>query len=292
MYEEFKGLPPEDQIRAENAFLSMKLMAEFGAITHVSASDDPSTLQLQNQFLRHVIQFEEDYANTEYVPLGTFLDLRSVFPPLTQIPEDKREQAWKRMLGFLRSRNIDVGCCSPRVKPEELYWFVREELYDVKVPSRPIAGSNTCFIYDEFHPDREYEAASFAQNSCILPVFAVFPLPEDWHFRKGPVWLNQQQLQTPAAYRDAIKKFREQFDHLILEQSTVTKSEPGKSHCLVKGEYSARGIRQDQDIQLRGEWLVTLCEEEGSTGWLISGVGLQGLDIANCTAEPEDQTLI
>lgn len=279
MYEEFKGLPREDQVKAENAFLSMKLMAEYGAAMHICESEDPSTLELQNQFLRQVIQFEEDYAHTEYVPLGQLLDLRSVFPPLTQIPEEKREQAWKRMLGFLRSRNIDVGSCSPRVKPEELYWFVREELHDVKVPSIPIAGTTTCFIYDEFHPDREYEAASFAQNSCILPVFGVFPFPEDWHFRKGPVWLNQQQLETPAAYRDMLQKFWEQFDHLILEQSTVSKCEPGKSHCLVKGEYSAHGIRQNEDILLRGDWLVTLCEEDGNPGWLISGVGLQGLEI-------------
>lgn len=275
MTEEFSELPTEDRIRAENEFLQLKLMAEYGMLPGTGNEDSDTPPEVVNQFLKRVLEFEQHYATVELLPLGQVHLIRSKFPMPDQVPPDKVEEEWRKLLEFLRERNINVDAVSPRVTVQELYRFVMEELVNENVPETPLKGSTINFIYDEFHPDKEYEACHRAQDDCILPLFGVRELFFGFFDRRDEgVWLNNRKYGNGEAFVDKIREFQSRYDQMILQESVIKTCEIGRENCIVKGTYSVLLEEAGECRIHRGEWLVTLYSDIEYSGWSVSGVGI------------------
>lgn len=274
MTDEFSELSHEERLQAENEFLQLKLMAEFGAISGTGDVGDTGSPELTNLFLKHVLEFEMHHASVKEVPLGQVHDLPSLFPPLYTVPAEKVPEAWQKMLAFLQANWINVNALSPRVSPGELYRFVMEELVHEPVPSAPLKGTTVNFIYDEFHPDREYDACCRAQDDCILPLFGVRPLVTRYYIREEGVWLNEQQLADANEYTQKVKAFQSRFDQMILQESIIRQCDLGKNNCIIKGTYAVLIEQAGESSIHRGEWLVTLYSASHDNYWEIGGVGI------------------
>lgn len=274
MADEFSGLSNAERLHAENEFLQLKLIAEFGASPGAGDFGDTGSPELTNIFLKQVLEFEQHHATVKEVPLGEVHNMASLFPPLYSIPEEKVQEAWDKMLAFLQANWINVNAISPRVTPAELYRFVMEELVHEPVPSVPLRGMTVNFIYDEFHPDREYDACCRAQDDCILPLFGVYPLVTRYYIRGDGVWLNQVQLADGNDYTRKVKEFQSRFDQMILQESIIRSCEMGKNNCIVKGNYVVLVEHSGESTIHRGEWLVTLYNASDDNYWEIGGVSI------------------
>lgn len=278
MFEEFNHLPRAEQLKAANDFMAMKLMAENGAVIGISATEDLRMLEIQNAFLQNVIEFEKNYANAQYVPLRERINLEDEFPPAFTISDKDMPQAWTRLRSFLLKKGIDLAVRSPRVSPGELYRFVMEELVNMEVAQRPMPGYMHCFVYDEFHPDREFEACSAAQYGCILPLLAGYPMPPSFCFHGSGIHLNHYQFLNHAQFLEHVDSFRMRFEEIIPRKFTITKCRMGMKQCLVKGTYSVVLQQGGESSSQEGEWEVTLTEDTECDLWLIAGLEIEGLE--------------
>ena len=82
MATEFEELNSEDSLKAENEFLKMKMMLEHGA--HFSDSSEEISAEMENDFLRYVMEFEKQYANPSFITVYEKINKPTHFKPSCQ----------------------------------------------------------------------------------------------------------------------------------------------------------------------------------------------------------------
>lgn len=145
----------EERLREENELLRMKIQAQFGGMSG-AASDIPP--ELENEFLKNVIAFEEQYTKTEYTPVKVSAVLGNPqFRKSEELNDKQFEKEWKRLQDLLEEKGIGVDFIRKRDDRFQ-YKFITEELFDHETDGGMIMpGMNWNFIYEEFHPDHEKE---------------------------------------------------------------------------------------------------------------------------------------
>jgi hypothetical protein len=147
-------------LRLRNQLKKMELAAKYGA--HFGEGDSKAPPKIEEQFLNYVEEFERQFQQAQRTTVRAFVGNPS-FKPLTDIPLERLKDELDQVLEFLASCNvvIDFLC---EVPVEEKYRFVTEELLDVETDDIRIEGMNHHFIYEEFHPNDEYDAKQCADD--------------------------------------------------------------------------------------------------------------------------------
>lgn len=139
----------EESLNMENELLELKLKAETGAVSHLGGN---ISAEIKNLFLKHVIDFENNYSKSEFKSLFEVLK-NPVFPLEQELNEYALEIAYKNLLNLLDRNNIDVlyeGEYDLRIK----YKFITEELFLEEIPCQNMLNDmKHFFIYEEFHPN-------------------------------------------------------------------------------------------------------------------------------------------
>jgi hypothetical protein len=150
-------LDPEQQekLREENELLKMKIQAQFGGMSGAAGDIPP---EIENEFLKNVIAFEEQYTKTEHNPVKVSLSLGNpIFKKSEEMDDEEFEKEWYRLQQLLEEKGIGVDFIRKRDNRFQ-YKFITEELFDHESDGSLIMpGMNWNFIYEEFHPDHEQE---------------------------------------------------------------------------------------------------------------------------------------
>ena len=128
MKDEFSNLNDQDQKKAENEFLKMKLLLEQGAeLGYPNGEGLP--VDIENMFLKDILAFEEHYRHRKQVTVYEKIGRPSDFKPVAEIPDAEIREAWNEVEECLQRSGIELHTCSPNVEIRELYRFVTEELF-------------------------------------------------------------------------------------------------------------------------------------------------------------------
>ena len=101
MSEEYKHLDGEEKLAAENAFMKLKIMAEHGGQFYSGDTDEELPAEIENQFLKNVIDFETQFDRCKMIRLFDKIGKPARFKPVDQINDDKIEQEYKSLLDHL-----------------------------------------------------------------------------------------------------------------------------------------------------------------------------------------------
>ena len=143
---------PEENLRLENEFLKMKMMAELGGIFGGS-SESGIPPEIENQFLKNVMEFEKAYANAKPQKIIDFLG-KPAFKDEKGMDDKKFNDEFIRLNKLLHDHNINVDFLAPQ--PDRVkYNFITRELFEHETDFIPLNGMTTNFIYEEFHPDHK-----------------------------------------------------------------------------------------------------------------------------------------
>ena len=114
------------------------------------------------QYLDYLEEFERQFNATEQITLRAYLGCPDIKPIENLHPDDFTREL-DNILNLMAHHNVylDFLC---NVDEEEIYRFVVEELMDQKVDDIRIPGMNLHFIYEEFHPNIEYDIKSCTDN--------------------------------------------------------------------------------------------------------------------------------
>lgn len=145
----------EENLRIENEILKLKLLASHGAGLKM-VTDDSLPAEVENQFLKHVIAFEEARENETFELIYDKLG-KPVFIELSELRDDKVHDELQRILSLLAENSIQLDVLG-NYDDKIIYSFIVEELFNHEIlTDTGIPGFTYHFIFEEFHPNHKYD---------------------------------------------------------------------------------------------------------------------------------------
>jgi hypothetical protein len=233
---------PEKNLRIENEILHMKLRAEFGGFCSGSSNLPP---ELENEFLKSVLEFERKYKDVEFVPMAELIGN----PPLKKA-EDLSDQAiimeLERLRTLLKSKQIVVSFMRGRDARFQ-YRFITEELMHQETENIVMPGLIKYFVYEEFHPDHELTIRDRTVNILAswferCPEMIGIYLGNRFIQPDGKVYSRIEQMQRMNEWMSQFVRF-EDFGYRIARISFVEKDDEPEitamGHSAGKIKYTA-----------------------------------------------------
>jgi hypothetical protein len=145
---------PEENLRMENELLKLKIRAEFGGIPgEMGAASLPP--EIENAFLKNVLAFERHQGDFKPQLVREILGNPS-FEKSNNLTPENFQKEYQRLTELLQDNSIEVDFVKDR-EDRFKYQFITEELFEHKMESRGLPGMTNHFIYEEFHPDHDYD---------------------------------------------------------------------------------------------------------------------------------------
>ncbi len=209
--EKFSG-DPEENLRLENEFLKMKMMAESGGIFG-SNSDGGISPEIENQWLKNVMEFEKAYANAKPQKMTDLLGKPS-FADEKDMDEKKFIDEFIRLNKLLDDHNINVDFLAPQTDRFK-YHFITGELFEHITDFIPVKGMTTNFIYEEFHPDHKSDITEITDE--FLNDFFERRLNVDTHYINNDIIIPDGNVITKE---QLINRFYSMYDAAIEFKNT------------------------------------------------------------------------
>ncbi len=142
----------KDELNAENLLLKLKLEMEHGMIMSDTSKLDPET---ENQWLSNIHEFEKQFEAAKQIKVYDLIG-RPDFKPYNELTEKETDHELTRLLNILQESQISLSCIC-EYENETIYRFLTEEFFDHEVDNIMIEGMIHHFIYEEFHPNHDYD---------------------------------------------------------------------------------------------------------------------------------------
>ncbi len=150
----------ERELRLKNQLKKIELTAKYNAEFHEGDSKAPA--HIEEQWLDQIEEFEKQFEQNKRTTVRAFIG-NPTFKSLSEISSAKLQEEIDHVFDILGSNNINVDFLCD-VLPEEVYRFLTEELLDEEMDDIRIEGMNHNYIYEEFHPNDEYDAKQWAED--------------------------------------------------------------------------------------------------------------------------------
>ncbi len=276
---EYRELTPEEQLRADNDFLKMKIMLELGGRVVMQGLQAPLSPEVENRFLRTLIEWETQSRNQKKISVYEKLGKPAHFLPPGKVGEAGMAKVWEQLDKYMRQRGICLDVCSPNIPPGELYRFAIEELFAEKIIDMNMPDMSYGFIYDEFYPDDKYDNEQIALDYCIGALLSKEPMKWMHHYKKEGLRLNGHYPITGKEFRHRAHLFQEAYDDIKDREIKEIKVMLSERECTVTGIYAVTVSAGQSFQRVQGTWKVDLERTGSSEGWYISGLIIDGLKL-------------
>lgn len=272
-----EDLNEEENLKNENEFLKMKLMLEQGAQFGNIQSGSELPAEIQNQFLKNIIEFEKQFEEHKTIKLFDKIERPTHFKLVSKIPDEEIDRAWNVLDTYLRKYGIELSVCSPNIGNRELYRFATEELFEHEIDDMNLPGMMTGFIYDEFYPDHIYDNTRYAVD-CMKLILEKEPLDLLMLFSKENLKLNNHYPLNEEEFKKIVNRFKELYENITLNDITNVDCVIADTFCNVKGMYDVTLVLPLEEINLKGDWLVEFALDEVLGDWQIHDVQIEGIN--------------
>lgn len=144
-----------DRLRKENEEKKKGITEKYGACFSDMSTSPDLPPELESLFLNNIMAFEDAYSSSNRIPLYDFLEKPS-YRKVEDLPDEELTEELNRLTGLLNRHQIALDTICD-VAERELYRFITEELFLEEIDDMRIPEMNTRFIYEEFHPNHEYD---------------------------------------------------------------------------------------------------------------------------------------
>src|SRR6478752_6908692 len=118
---------PQENLRIENEFLKIKLKAQYGEAFEMETTEQ-MPLEIENQFLRNMIAFEDEYAKADFTTIYERIG-RPVYKAVGEIRKFELNATLKELTALLEKNNIGLDILDGPYPDEVIYRFIIEELF-------------------------------------------------------------------------------------------------------------------------------------------------------------------
>jgi hypothetical protein len=146
---------PTEHMKIENEFLKIKLKAQYGDAFFMQG-DAEIPPEIENQFLKNMIAFEDNYQNAEYTTV--FEKIGSpAYKLASEMKSNEISEALIHITTQMEEHGIALDICDGPYADEVIYTFITEELFPHEIEKESMFGGTWNFIYEEFHPNDKVE---------------------------------------------------------------------------------------------------------------------------------------
>src|SRR3982074_3590712 len=96
----------KENLQVENDVLKMKMMLQHGAVFGASKDLPP---EIENEFLKSVMEFENQFENVEQTLVFNKLGRPQQFRPVQEIGEEEIEDEWITLYEYMCKHGIELG---------------------------------------------------------------------------------------------------------------------------------------------------------------------------------------
>ena len=172
----------QENLRIENEFLKIKLKAQYGDAFEMENSGNMPP-EIENQFLKSMMTFEEEYTNAEYVTVFERIG-QPVCKPVSEMSPAELNTALKKLIQLLIKNDISLDIVDGPYPDDLIYRFITEEFFTIKVEKKAVPGITWNFVYEEFHPNHEADIIKRAHaflNNWFNRRFNEYCTELSWH---------------------------------------------------------------------------------------------------------------
>lgn len=273
--DDFENMSEEEKLKAENDFLKMKMMLERGAEFHTPEDAPEISSELENKFLRDIIEFEKQFEQDKRITIYDKVGRPTQFKPVNEIPDSGIDDAWYQLHHYMFEHGIEISALSPKVTVRELYRFTTEELFDHETEDINIPDMISGFIYDEFYPDYEYENTNAAVE-CLQQIFK--KSNANFQVLASKITLNTNTNISPEDFKMRINQFKDAFDELELHNAEADSCVIEEITCTIKGMYAATGFLGHEKMEWNDAWTIIFQFDDNLGYWEIVTVLIQNIN--------------
>lgn len=149
----------KDLIRQENELTKLKIQAEFGINLDNTGNLNPA---VENIWLNQILEYERTMVNNKKITVSEYLE-NPTFRDLDEINDEELTIELQKLMELLQEKKMVVdSICS--VGDREMYRFITKELFQIETDSCLPLNMIVCYIYEEFHPNDEYDLKRYTEE--------------------------------------------------------------------------------------------------------------------------------
>lgn len=262
---------PEDELKAENEVIKLKLELEHGMQGMETSSLDPL---VQNQWLNYIYNFEQLHKNskkiTVYESIGKPHNIKIDELSSAQITEEL-----ERIISIMNEKGIALDM-ETDYEDGVIYKFITEELFQYEMDDIQMEGMVHHFSYEEFHPNHDYDLRRYSREFIETVLEKKWNEKYDTHSLAKQVWFKEKEYDNEGisaiikSFQDAHLSF--QVENFEIELATFD-LESKQATVGAKLRYAARLTKATQIHE--GICKLNFIYEWGY--WYISKFALPGL---------------
>jgi len=138
-------------LQFENDLLKAKLTAEFGMKENKTELEP----EAENEWLNYIYEWETQFSRNQKIRVYDRIG-KPQFKKFSELKPEEVTIELEKITEIMCENNILLDCIC-EYDDELIYKFITEELFGEEIDDIRINGMNTCFIYEEFHPNHEYD---------------------------------------------------------------------------------------------------------------------------------------
>ena len=144
---------PEENFRMENELLRLQLRAETGADSNSMGS---TPAEVENLFLKHVLEYERAYATVKQIKVFDFIG-KPTFKNAEELTEQTIGDTLKDLTYLLTNNHIEIDYHG-KYDDFTKYRFITEEFFDCEIDDLTLSSEMIRhFSYEEFHPNHQLD---------------------------------------------------------------------------------------------------------------------------------------
>ncbi len=95
---------PQENLKIENEFMKLKMKAQFGD-SFLMQPESGLPPQIENEFLKHIMQFEENFQNAEFITLAEKIGIKCP-KPSAQMSANEISEELKKLEQVMEDHHI------------------------------------------------------------------------------------------------------------------------------------------------------------------------------------------
>lgn len=264
----------EDELRASNAVLKLKLELEHGMKSYQCDGLNP---ELENQWLNYIYRHEQLHQSCGRVTVYDYIGR----PPFTAIENLEREQVTaelERLMAIMRTNGVQLDCIC-EYDDSVIYTFLTRELFTEEMDNIHMPGLVNHFTYEDFHMNNQYELERIGVD-LIKSIYN-----HEWRAEYDSIWVGAAVKCNGVehdfhGFSSVIMGFQRRYAFLEIHELNINEVSVDENNGTGQMSASLSFISQPQSQQpalQKGECLINYRKDPESGYWHVVDIRMPGI---------------
>jgi hypothetical protein len=264
-----QAIPNDDELRASNAVLKLKLELEHGMQSYQSNGLNPL---LENQWLNYIYQHEQMHRQCGRVSVYDYVG-RPAFRTIENLKREEVTAELERLLNIMRQHGVQLDCIC-RYDDNDIYRFLTTELFNEEMDNIHMPGLVNHFTYEDFHMNHQHEI----ERTGVELIRSIYQ--HEWRAEYDSVWLADtvkcNGIECDFERIDSIiSDFQQRNTAVQIKELSITKISVDEENS--NGHLAATLVYALQDEVRMGVCSIAYKREEESGYWNITAIEMPDL---------------